>query len=203
MNDPIRTISDEWLARHRDTHQRHPAFGTHRHPYLLDTIGGIAARLTGAEKPSLLDYGCGKGSFLDEMARTGWFRAVRGYDPAVEAFAVRPRQSYDVVLCLDVLDQVEDAFVAAVIADVARFAARIALFDVITVQTPALAHLQPRSAATWQELIGRGMHLVQSTVRVSSPEEIRAGACPERVVVLAEPAAGGLSAGVAQGELRR
>ena len=187
MIRPIQTASDAWLARHRETHARHRQFGTHRHPYLLDTVRELADALAGPEKPSLLDYGCGKGVFLREMSGSGWFRYARGYDPAVEAFKARPAQRYDVVLCLDVLDQIEDGFVPDVIADVAQLTTRFAVFDVITVQTEALAHLNPRSAATWQALIGQRMRVARATVRPATAEELQAGACPERVIIVAEP----------------
>ena len=187
MIRPIVTTSDDWLARHRATHARHPEFGTHRHAYLLDTLEALVKSLSGLEKPSLLDYGCGKGTFLKEMTRTGWFRFVRGYDPAVEAFKARPAQQYDVVLCLDVLDQLENAFVASVIEDVAQYAKCAALFDVITVQTPALAHLKPRSTAEWEQLIGARMRLGRTIGRTATPEEQRSGACPERSILIASP----------------
>lgn len=181
----VRTYSEEWLARHRATHAAHAVFGTHRHPYLRDRIADLAAAIGGPERPSLLDYGCGKGVFLAEMARSGLFRYVRGYDPAVDQFKTRPAQGYDLVLCLDVLDQIEDEFVAAVIDDVAQLALRFVLFDVITVQTPALAHLNPRSAAQWRDIIGRELEVVETEVRPASAEELAEGACPERVIVTA------------------
>ncbi len=192
MIRPITTASPEWLARHRANHARHPEFGTHRHPYLLDIVRDLAAQAGGADKPSLLDYGCGKGSFLHAMNRTGWFRFARGFDPAVDAFRARPAQRYDIVLCLDVLDQTEDAFVAPLIADVAQFTVRFALFDVITVQVPALAHLDPRSAAEWQDIIGRHMRIVRAIVRPATAEELRDGACPERAIIIAAPVAEGV-----------
>lgn len=187
MIRPIRTASEAWIARHGETHARSPLFGTHAHPYLVEPIRALAARLGGPEKPSLLDYGCGKGVFLNEMARSGWFGFCRGYDPAVAAFKARPAQRYDVVLCLDVLDQTEDAFVDPLIEDVRQFARRAALFDVITVQTPELAHLNPRSAAQWEALIGRRMKVASVVVRPASEQELREGACPERAIVIAEP----------------
>lgn len=186
---PIRTYSDAWLDRHRQTHAQHAAFGTHGHPYLLDTVRDLAARLaaTIGEQPSLLDYGCGKGVFLREMTRIGLFRYLRGYDPAVQAFRQRPAQRYDLVVCLDVLDQLENEFVEPAIADVAQLAGHAALFGVITVQTPALAHLNPRSAETWQDIVGRHMNIVQATKRPATEEELAQGACPERVIIVAEP----------------
>jgi len=189
----IRTYSDDWLRRHRATHAQHVVFGTHRHPYLHDTMRRLAAGIaqeTG-EPPSLLDYGCGKGVFMADMARLRLFRFVRGYDPALDTYKARPAQPYDVVVCLDVLDQLEDAFVEAAIQDVAQFTGHTAVFSVITVQTPALAHLNPRSAATWQEIIGRHMRVAEATVRPATAQELAEGACPERVIILAGPLGGG------------
>jgi SAM-dependent methyltransferase len=187
MIRPIRTYSEAWLRRHRETHTSHALFGTHRHPYLFDMVRQIALSLTEpeGERPSLLDYGCGKGVFLREIARAELFRYVRGFDPAVDAFKARPAQRYDLVVCLDVLDQLEAEFVEPVIRDVAQYAGRTALFDVITVQTEALAHLRPRSAATWREIIGRYMQVAELTVRSSTPEELQQGACPERAIIVA------------------
>jgi 2-polyprenyl-3-methyl-5-hydroxy-6-metoxy-1,4-benzoquinol methylase len=187
MIRPIVTSSEAWLKRHRDTHAVHRVFGTHRHPYLLEHIEGIVKSLSSAEKPSLLDYGCGKGAFLQEMKQTGWFRFLRGYDPAVDAFKARPAQQYDVVVCLDVLDQLEEPFIGPLIEDVVQFTRCVALFDVITVQTAALAHLNPRSAAVWKELIGSRLRLQQTLVRQAPDEELQQGACPERTILIAAP----------------
>ncbi|MBV9509620.1 MAG: methyltransferase domain-containing protein [Caulobacteraceae bacterium] len=186
---PIRTYSEAWLQRHRDTHARHAEFGTHRHPYLRDLMKEIATELTAAERPTLLDYGCGKGAFLREMSQSGLFRFARGYDPAVTAFKLRPSQLYDVVLCLDVLDQVEDEFVESIIQDVAQFTGRFAVFNIITVQTPALAHLNPRSAEVWKAIIGRHMPVDQMIVRPATEQELKEGACPERAIFVVSPRA--------------
>lgn len=193
MFRPIRTFSDDWLQRHRQTHAAHAAFGTHRHPYLLDTMRQLVASIAviDGERPSLLDYGCGKGVFLREMNRSGLFGFVKGYDPAVDAFKPRPSQRYDVVVCLDVLDQLEDAFVEAVIQDVAQFTGRFALFDVITVQTLAFAHLNPRSPETWRQIIELHMRVTEMTMWASTPEELQQGACRERVIIVAEPCSAG------------
>jgi hypothetical protein len=184
---PIRTYSEAWLNLHRQTHAQHAVFGTHRHPYLRDTIRRLADAAATTERPSLLDYGCGKGAFLREMIQSGLFRYTRGYDPVVDTYKARPAQAYDLVLCLDVLDQVEDEFVEPVIGDVAQFAARFAVFSIITVQTPALAHLRPRSALTWQEIVGRHMQVDDVTIYTANAQELAEGACPERVIITATP----------------
>lgn len=194
MFRPIRTYSTEWLRRHHETHAKHAVFGTHRHPYLLETLRRLAAAVAtvGGEPPSLLDYGCGKGVFMREMAGTKLFRYLRGYDPAVDRFKARPAQLYDIVVCLDVLDQLEDEFVEPAVSDVAQFTGHIAVFDVITRQTPALAHLNPRTAQSWREIIDRSMRVEEMTIRTATPDEIAQGACPERVIIVAAPRAAGI-----------
>lgn len=184
---PIVTARPEWLQRHRDTHSRAKDFGTHLHPYLVKTIEGLAieARREG-QLPSLLDYGCGKGAMLAQLKRRGLFRFLRGYDPAVEAFEARPTQRYDIVLCLDVLDQTENDFVTALIEDVAQFTLQFALFDVISKQVATLSHLPVRSFAEWQDLISRCMEIRAAWPRPATEEELLAGACPERSIIVAE-----------------
>jgi len=189
MFRPIRTYTEAWLNRHRETHAKHAAFGTHQHPYLHPVIRQLAGTVAAAigESPSLLDYGCGKGIFMQEMDRLALFRYIKGYDPAVDAFKTLPAQSYDMVTCLDVLDQLEPEFVEAAIKDVAQFAAHVAIFDVITVQSPNLAHLNPRSAAEWCQIIGGHMQVKDMIVRPATDGELRQGACPERVIITAAP----------------
>jgi 2-polyprenyl-3-methyl-5-hydroxy-6-metoxy-1,4-benzoquinol methylase len=183
----IRTYKESWMQLHRETHVQRPEFGTHHHPYLHELIGKLAAELTADERPTLLDYGCGKGAFLSEMTRSGLFRFARGYDPAVAAFKSRPSQVYDLVVCLDVLDQVEDEFIEPLIEDVAQFTGEFAVFSVISVQTPQLSHLKTRSAAAWEEVIGRHVSIDQMIVREATPDELRAGACPERTIFVVSP----------------
>lgn len=193
MIRPIQTYTEDYLRRHREVHARHARFGAHRHPYLLETMSKIAAEVAtnAGEPPSLLDYGCGKGIFMQEMARTGRFGFIRGYDPAVDAFKLRPAQSYNIVICLDVLDQLEDEFVESVIQDVAQFTGDTAVFDVITVQTPARAHLNPRSTASWHEIVSRHMRVKDMHIYAAPPEELALGACPERTIIVAQPIASG------------
>lgn len=188
---PIVTARPEWLQRHRDTHARETTFGTHRHPYLMQTIEALVSESRGqGELPSLLDYGCGKGAMLAELRRRGMFRFLRGYDPAVDAFRARPTQRYDIVLCLDVLDQTEDDFILSLIEDVAQFTLRFALFDVISKQVAQLSHLPTRDFAEWRELIGRCMEIRASWPRPATDEELRAGGCPERSIIVAAPQCG-------------
>jgi len=187
---PIRTYSNAYLERHRKTHEKHPQFGTHRHPYLVNTMREIAQGCAQAlgRPPTLLDYGCGKGVFLEELRRMNLFGELVGHDPAILRFRERPSRQFDVVICPDVLDQLEDQFVRDAIEDVAQFSARTAVFDIITKQSPKFVHLRPRSASTWQQRVERSMHVASVWTRAATPWEMAMeGACPERVIIVAEP----------------
>ena len=123
------------------------------------------------------------------MAGLTLFRYIRGYDPGMPVFQARPAQTYDMVTCLDVLDQLEDGFVESAIRDVAQFTGRFAVFSLIIRQSAEFEHLHPRSGPVWREIIGRHLSIAGMTIRPSTPEEIAQGASLERVIITAEPPA--------------
>lgn len=55
---------------------------------------------------TVLDFGCGKGVFVDELNKLS-YDAV-GYDPAVDKFKNFPTGFYDAILCTDVLEHLEE-----------------------------------------------------------------------------------------------
>jgi Methyltransferase domain len=65
---------------------------------------------------SVIDYGCGQSRLLDILAAGIGFAGIR-YDPAIPAHAARPAAPADLLICIDVLEHVEEADLDAVIAD--------------------------------------------------------------------------------------
>ena len=79
-----------------------------------------------AKPASLLDYGAGQGGFVDILNVPS--AGVRdSYAPAIPQIAARPQRTYDMVLCIDVMEHIEPYEVADVLADIATFAPK-ALF---------------------------------------------------------------------------
>ena len=110
-----------------------------------------------AAPSSILDYGAGQGGFVDVINAPS--ATVRhSYDPAIPTLATLPQNSYDYVLCIDVLEHLEPDEVGAVLADVAKLSQN-ALFIVTTAPARAVlpdgrnAHTTVRPGRWWGEEI--------------------------------------------------
>jgi 2-polyprenyl-3-methyl-5-hydroxy-6-metoxy-1,4-benzoquinol methylase len=182
----LTTFSRDHIRLHRETHAKFARFGTHAHPYLHDAIRELAATVAARERrpPTLLDYGCGKGAFIGEMDRLGLFGNITGYDPAVDVYSNRPHGCFDIVTCLDVLDQAERRFVDAIIQDVARLTAVAAVFSLISKQREKRPETKP---VLFRQAVAKHMNVSQMALRKSSALEIAQGGAFERAIVVAEP----------------
>lgn len=89
----MRTYSPADLERQRLAHRRADGYGRHRHLYLHEAmrrlVTSVAARKQGAPL-TMLDYGCGKGGFIEEVRGLDLFATITGFDPAVREFEKRP-----------------------------------------------------------------------------------------------------------------
>jgi 2-polyprenyl-3-methyl-5-hydroxy-6-metoxy-1,4-benzoquinol methylase len=181
-----RTFSQSHIQRHRATHSQFDRFGTHTHLYLHGAVRKLAEMVAARERraPTLLDYGCGKGSFMQEMVKLSVFGMVAGYDPAVDAYSTRPTGRFDIVTCLDVLDQSERRFVDAIVEDVSRYAAVAAVFSLISKQREKRPETPP---FVFHQAIERHLQVSQMTLRRSSAIEVAQGAAFERAIIVAEP----------------
>ncbi len=183
MTEAPQTYSASHLRRQREAHTRTDGYGRHRHLYLHDTIRRIAEqlrRITERQELTWLDYGCGKGTFIEEIRPLDLFGRIAGYDPAVDKFRTRPERSYDLVTCLDVLDVTESRFVPNLAADVARLTDGVALFDCLTRPKPDGA-LRPHPPFHWNYIVGQAMRVLDTRVEFAGLDGF------ERVLVLAAP----------------
>lgn len=179
----LRTYSSAHIDRQRAAHAKAEGYGRHRHLYLHDTMRRLAARLRSARPAgelTWLDYGCGKGGFIEEIRPLGLFTAITGYDPAVAAFRDRPRDRQNLVTCLDVLDIVEPRFLDAVLADVAGLTGGLTMFDVLTMPK-ATSRLTPHPPFYWTHLVRQHMDVVETTVEFPGMQDF------ERVIIVAVP----------------
>ena len=176
------TYSRAQVRRFREAHKVEE-YGRHRHLYLHEKMKLLARQLRAARPAaslSWLDYGCGKGGFIEQIRPLGLFDVIGGFDPAVPAFEARPTGRYDLVTCLHVLDVVEPRFLPAVLSDICDLTASLALFDVMT--KPKGQWLKPHPPYYWTSLVRQHMPVRDFWV------EYGGMAGYERVLILAEPA---------------
>ena len=64
---------------------------------------------------TMLDYGCGKASYHPDY----W--NIEKYDPGVAEFSIKPKKVYDMVICTDVLEHVEEIYIDEVLTELFEY----------------------------------------------------------------------------------
>ncbi len=114
-------ISEDYRKLNRKLHESGVPYGVSGHAY-AEVITKIAA-IYKAE--SILDYGCGKGTFKRALEHTNL--NIFEYDPCIPGKDVPPDPA-DLVICNDVLEHIEPDCLDAVIQDLARVTMKIGFF---------------------------------------------------------------------------
>jgi len=114
--------SDAFKLENQQAHQTHKQYGSVS-GYVF-YFGGENLPLMGTsvltlirelEPGTVLDYGCGKGLGADNLVYNYPDLHVTKYDPFVDQFAQQPQAQYDMVICYNVLQIVEQEYLDAVI----------------------------------------------------------------------------------------
>lgn len=116
----------------------------------------IKAIIDRNECRTLLDYGCGKAMHYSEgvLPSSNWDKewgvTATLYDPGVEKFNKKPEGKFDMVICTDVLEHVEDPGWA--VKDIFSYPTKAAFIQISTVPSD-LSNPKRRL------LDGRGLHI--------------------------------------------
>lgn len=108
---------------------------------------------------SVLDYGCGQSRLLEQL-NLGYPAELVHYDPAIPKWAEKPDTVADLLICVDVLEHVEEQDLDRVMADMASLC-RNAMIIVDTRPASAIlpdgrnAHVTLRPHAWWRERLSR------------------------------------------------
>ena len=123
-------ISDEYLVLNQRLHKESDHFGSSAWrcwgPHIAAFVGDWP------EQTCILDYGCGKATVSEN------FPGVTNYDPAIDEFSEEPVPC-DLVLCIDVMEHIEENFVDDVLNHI-KEKTTLAAFFVISIR-PACAKL--------------------------------------------------------------
>lgn len=114
----------------------------------------IQPHLVIREPKTLLDYGCGQSTLVDNLSVPSLTRADR-YDPAIPRYATLPSGVYDVLVNVDVLEHVPEAQLEPLLKQM-RSLCRDALIVIDTVPATQIlpngenAHCTVRPASWWK-----------------------------------------------------
>lgn len=146
-------MSEDLIKQYRVIHGRE-AYGNtsvKNLPYLLPLVDEL--------KPaSIIDFGCGQSTLVDELKRATGARAAR-YDPAIPQYSVRPEGKFDLLVNVDVLEHVPEDELEPIIAEMAAFAKNaIIIVDmgpaVLILPDGRNAHVTQHDAQWWKQRLG-------------------------------------------------
>ncbi len=149
---------EEYIDQYRIIHQEGP-YGNARR--LADFLRPY---LEASGASTVLDYGCGRGGLFERLRVPKPY----SYDPAVPEYSDRCKlpARVDLVLCLDVLEHIPEAYLPIVLSDIVSFSDN-AIFVVSTFLAAKLlpngenAHCTLRTEEWWYELLLRYYGRVQ------------------------------------------
>lgn len=117
MTQP-KLISSDYQQLNREMHKRDFGGGGYKRvPYILPLIKDEKIK-------TVLDYGCGQGTFGQHLKTECPEVVVTNYDPARKEWDKRPEGLFDLVVCTDVLEHIEPEYIDNVISDLLCYTGR-------------------------------------------------------------------------------
>lgn len=157
-------ISNEYRKLNTELHTNSPDYGVSVRT-LEVAMEPVSNLIAVTKAKTILDYGCGKGKFIEALSRKWPEVEVRGYDPAIEKFSEEP-SNCDVVISFDVLEHVEPECISQVIEHIANLTGIAAMLNVATKPAKKIladgrnAHLIVEPHSYWRELLDQHMKIV-------------------------------------------
>lgn len=168
-NDPRDLISDSYREMNRQLHEQRPEFGSNQKYGSTKEQDAVAASFIlfarNNKLKSILDYGCGKGTFKESAARLAPDMIVTEYDPAISEKDALPTPA-DLVLCLDVLEHIEPELLDAVLQHIRSVTLKGAILRPSLVPAKKTlpdgrnAHLILESPGWWQGKVSKYFNVI-------------------------------------------
>lgn len=155
-------ITQPYLEEQRRLHADPRGYGGRGRKWAPQVIA-LAEACGGA---SVLDYGCGQGSLAAALAGQPAVLRIAEYDPAIPGKDGRPSFA-DVVVCTDVMEHVEAAYLDEVIEHLATLTRRRLLLVISlvptakTLSTGEQAHVSLHDVAYWRAAFERRFAIVE------------------------------------------
>lgn len=159
-------ISAKYLETLKTKHEADPSWGSSGATYSKMVTDFAYAK----KAMSLLDYGCGKMSMIEDLIEKGYtqFYDLYAYDPAIAGWSDAPENKCDVVTCTDVLEHIEPDCLPNVLLHIWELCGKGAFFAIST--RPAShtlpdgrnAHLIVRDLDWWFGVLSGYFHIEQA-----------------------------------------
>lgn len=132
----------------------------------------ILAHIRILRPDSVIDYGCGQSILPDLIAQSG-VPLVKRYDPAIPAYADRPKRSFDLLVNVDVLEHIPEPEIDDVISDMAAMAKHaIIVIDTRVAKTilpnGQNAHATIRPNSWWRDRLAKFYPVIEP-ITVTQP----------------------------------
>ena len=129
MSDSTERISSEYLKTQQEMHtglHKTMQYGSIAHTIFSRLIYPIVRE---TKTKSVFDYGCGKQFLKDPLEKMGVEYA--GYDPAIKKYSTLDfSKKYDMVICVDVMEHVEEQYHDIVLSDIAKLSKKYVLLTI-------------------------------------------------------------------------
>ena len=107
---------------------------------------------------TILDYGCGKARFHKLLFKDLKHLKITKFDPAVEEFSNKPQGLFDLILCIDVLEHIEENKLKEIIEDIFNYGNNVIFTITCYPATQILpngknAHYTIKEPNWWDELL--------------------------------------------------
>lgn len=160
-------ISDEYKQLLTDKHNKKSWGGGGKSwiPVILPLLNGFPSG-----KITILDYGCGRGTFKPGIEPLHPDVVVTEYDPGVVGKDRLPDVTYDMVVCTDVMEHVEEEFVDDTLRTIDYLANSAVFFNIDTGLSKSLlpdgrnTHITIHPSKWWKERLSKFMPEMKWTI---------------------------------------
>ena len=159
-------------------HKRRPWGGTGHRWATYAASMAIDLQDTLEQPVTVLDYGCGRGTFKPAMTKEFPHAEVFEYDPGIPEKMELPRKEFDIVVCTDVMEHVEPSYLDATIAHLGQIATHGLFFNIsLRLAGSSLpdgrnTHLIVQPADWWMEQLKKHLDGWVSMVHSSVDDEL-------------------------------
>lgn len=159
-------ISPEYLKTQEEMHiglHKTMQYGSIAHTIFPRVVEPM---VRSSKSKSVFDYGCGKQYLKEPLEKMGV--EYTGYDPAIKKYSTLDlSKKHDMVICVDVMEHVEEEYHDIVLEDISKLAGKFVLFTICPIEAKKVlsdgrnAHICIAGPSYWLEKICKYFEPVQ------------------------------------------